>query len=138
MTLRQDALLGPLDRWLASKFEPLHLNAAIEELLAATSLRPKALPEEDGIDAKIADCDRKLAQYRATLDAGGDPATVVGWITETETERARCNAVKRAAPPQAAPSMPTMRSRHWSATCRTCRPHSAPPSLPTKPRSTPS
>jgi hypothetical protein len=37
---------------------------------------------------KIAECDRKLAQYRAALDAGASPATVAAWIAETEAETA--------------------------------------------------
>ena len=37
---------------------------------------------------KIADCDAKLAQYRAALDAGASPATVAAWIAEIEAERA--------------------------------------------------
>ena len=47
-----------------------------------------------------AECDRKLAQYRAALDAGADPATVARWITETEAERAGCQATRRAAAPR--------------------------------------
>ena len=39
---------------------------------------------------KIAECDRKLAQYRAALDAGANPATVAAWIAETEAEKAAC------------------------------------------------
>jgi site-specific DNA recombinase len=31
--------------------------------------------------------DRKLASYRAALDAGADPAVVGGWITETQGAR---------------------------------------------------
>ncbi|MFI7603485.1 hypothetical protein [Actinoplanes sp. NPDC049681] len=38
----------------------------------------------------IADCDAKITRYRATLDAGGDPSLVAGWISET-------TAIKRAA-----------------------------------------
>jgi site-specific DNA recombinase len=38
---------------------------------------------------QIAACDRKLALYRAALDAGASPATVGGWSAETEAERAR-------------------------------------------------
>jgi hypothetical protein len=41
------------------------------------------------IKAKIDDCDRRLTQYRAALDAGADPASVARWITQTEAERAR-------------------------------------------------
>jgi hypothetical protein len=42
------------------------------------------------------------AQYRAALDAGAEPATVARWITETEAERARYKAAKRAAMPRPA------------------------------------
>ncbi len=42
--------------------------------------------------AKIAECDRKLAQYRAALDQGASPAAVAGWITEAEAEKARYEA----------------------------------------------
>jgi site-specific DNA recombinase len=45
---------------------------------------------------------RKLAQYRAALDAGADPATVARWITDTEAERAGYQAIKRAAVPRRA------------------------------------
>jgi site-specific DNA recombinase len=105
VTLRQDTLLEPLDAWLASKFEPRHLPATIDELAAATSARPEPPPEEDEINTKIAECDRKLTQYRATLDAGADPAIVARWITETEAERAKYQATKCATPQRAAPSM---------------------------------
>ena len=101
VTLRQDVLLGPLDGWLSSKFGPHHLGGTIDELATAT-IQPQAGPGNAGIDTQIADCDRKLAQYRAALDAGADPATVARWITETEAERARHKAAKRAATPQPA------------------------------------
>ena len=39
------------------------------------------------VAAKFAERDRKLAQYRATLDAGANPATVAGWIEETEAQK---------------------------------------------------
>jgi site-specific DNA recombinase len=101
VTLRQDALLEPLDGWLASKFEPRHLGGTIDEL-AAASVAHEIDPGNAELDAKITDCDRKLAQYRAALDAGAEPATVARWITETEAERARYKAAKRAATPRPA------------------------------------
>ncbi|MFD4855049.1 hypothetical protein [Streptomyces atratus] len=36
----------------------------------------------------IADCDRRLTQYRAALGAGADPATVTGWISQAEADKA--------------------------------------------------
>jgi site-specific DNA recombinase len=53
------------------------------------------------IEARIAACDRKLAGYRAALDAGGDPATISRWITETTAERTRYAARTRPAKPRA-------------------------------------
>jgi hypothetical protein len=48
---------------------------------------------------KIAECDRKLTQYRAALDAGASPATVAAWIAETEAEKASYElGVRKAAP----------------------------------------
>jgi site-specific DNA recombinase len=102
VTLRQDALLPPLDEWLASKFEPPNLADTIDELLAAAIPLEAEPKEDDDISGKIADCDHRLAQYRATLDAGADPATVAAWITETEAERPRYKAAKQAAAPQRA------------------------------------
>ena len=36
----------------------------------------------------LADCQRKLARYRAALEAGGDPAVVNQWIAEVTQQRA--------------------------------------------------
>ena len=46
----------------------------------------------DDITSKVAECDRKLAQYRAILDAGANSGTVAAWIAETEAEKARRRA----------------------------------------------
>jgi site-specific DNA recombinase len=43
----------------------------------------------------IAECDRKIANYRALLDAGTDPALVAGWIAETTALRATAEAQQR-------------------------------------------
>jgi site-specific DNA recombinase len=102
VTLRQDAILGPLDKWLSRKFGARHLAGTIDELAAATKLPPAG---GDGPDreaaARIADCDRKLDGYRAALDAGGDPVTISRWITETTAERARYTARTRPTAPRA-------------------------------------
>ncbi len=99
VTLRQDAVLDPLDTWLAQKFAPHHLPATIDELAAAAAIDTLQDGRHD-IAAKITECDRKLTQYRAALDAGGDPAIVARWITETEAQRAKYQALKRPAAPR--------------------------------------
>jgi site-specific DNA recombinase len=40
----------------------------------------------------IADCDAKLCQHRAALEAGADPAIVTGWMAETQARRAAAKA----------------------------------------------
>jgi site-specific DNA recombinase len=52
---------------------------------SATPVRP----ETSRTDALLAECDRELAQYRAALAAGADPAIVTKWINETQAMRAR-------------------------------------------------
>jgi len=56
---------------------------------------PRGRQRRDG--RKIAECDRKLAQYRAALNAGASPATVAAWIAETEAEKACYVLAMRAA-----------------------------------------
>jgi site-specific DNA recombinase len=103
VTLRQDAVPDPLDAWLAGKFGPRHLPAAIDELAAAATIPERARPAaEDDTEARIGDCDHRLTQYRAALDAGADPASVAKWITETESEKARLRATVRPAAPRPA------------------------------------
>jgi site-specific DNA recombinase len=61
------------------------LRAAIRDLADA---RPVGTAADQEIARKITECDWKLAQYRAALDAGATPVTVATWIAETEAERA--------------------------------------------------
>jgi site-specific DNA recombinase len=43
----------------------------------------------------IAECDQKLARYRAALDAGADPVEVTQWINTTRADRARAEGELR-------------------------------------------
>jgi len=53
-----------------------------------SSAQPRNSSHDDDITTTIAVCDRKLAQYRATLDAGANSDKVAAWIAETEAEKA--------------------------------------------------
>lgn len=71
-------------------------------MTAAAKLPPAPGDGPDGeAAARIAGCDRKLTGYRAALDAGGDPAVISRWITETTAERAMLVARTRPATPRA-------------------------------------
>jgi site-specific DNA recombinase len=45
----------------------------------------------------IADCDQRLARYRAALEAGTDPTLIAGWTAEVNTARAAAEARLHAA-----------------------------------------
>ncbi|HEX3962199.1 MAG TPA: recombinase family protein [Trebonia sp.] len=94
--LREDQLIGEVNGWLAREFAPHRLRATIADLAAAQLAEPLAhLGDHDETALKIAECDRKLTGYRAALDAGASPATVVAWIAETEAEKAGYLAARR-------------------------------------------
>ena len=96
VNLREDLIIGEVDRWLAREFATHRLHETITDLEAAQFAEsgPRADGQEE-VALKIAECDRKLAQYRAALDAGASPATAAAWIGETEAEKAGYLAVKR-------------------------------------------
>ena len=55
---------------------------------ASASPTRRPTPAKPQLRDQIADCDRKLADYRALLDAGEDAVTVAAkWIAEVERER---------------------------------------------------
>jgi hypothetical protein len=74
------------------------LNDAIHDLAAARQSDTSPAGDHEEASRKIAECDRKLAKYRAALDAGASPATVAAWIAETEAERARYEVGRRKVP----------------------------------------
>jgi site-specific DNA recombinase len=98
VNLREDAIIGHVDKWLAREFAPHRLSDTIHDL--ASTRRTYAARPDDHEEAarKITECDRKLAQYRAALDAGASPITVAAWIAETEAEKASYRLGARQAP----------------------------------------
>jgi site-specific DNA recombinase len=94
--LREEKVILRLDEWLAGLFGAEHLADTIETLARA---------QDDGLPAAaveqarrvIADCDAKLRQHRAALEAGADPAVIARWMTETQARRAEAEARLRPA-----------------------------------------
>jgi hypothetical protein len=83
--LREAEVLPELDTWLTTTLHPTRLPATLDALAAAQHSEPS--PEAASLREEITACDRQLDQYRATLDAGGDPAVVGQWITETQARK---------------------------------------------------
>jgi site-specific DNA recombinase len=100
VNLREDAVIGHVDGWLALEFTPQRLSTTIRDLAAAQASSGAPARGQNEAASKITECDRKLAQYRAALDAGASPAIVAAWIAETEAEKARYQLGTRQAAPR--------------------------------------
>ena len=87
--LREEQLLPKLDAWLARKLDPVVFTSAIREFEAT---RPDAPEGDESAQQEIADCDAKLRQHRAALEAGADPVLVTSWMKETQARRALAQA----------------------------------------------
>jgi hypothetical protein len=93
--LREDILIAPLDEWLTASFATDRRDDTIEAMFDAQATDREMDPAHARLRAEITACDAKIARYKATLDAGGDPAIVAGWITSTQAERAAALAQLR-------------------------------------------
>lgn len=87
--LREDAILPTLDHWPSRYFAPHRRAETIETITAAQG---DADEDTTAYMARqtIAECNRKLARYRATLealDADTDPTIVAGWIAQAQQQR---------------------------------------------------
>jgi site-specific DNA recombinase len=89
--LHQDQLIGKVDGRLAREFARRSISAT-QQAISQASRPGRRDPDNDGVMRKIAECDRKRAQYRTALDSGASPATVATWIAETEGQKARYSA----------------------------------------------
>ena len=84
---------------LTQEFGPLQRERILTKILeqAAIGLScPDA--SRSSIGPSLAALDAKLVGYRATLDAGGDPVVVAGWIAEVQAERRALQALERCEP----------------------------------------
>jgi len=87
--LREDQVIHHLDQWLATVFDPDHLDATAKLMAATDEPDPAATAHQAKLRKVIADSDRSVIQYRRLLEAGGDPLDVAGWLAEAKAKRAQ-------------------------------------------------
>lgn len=83
----EDDVLPTLDGWLAGLFTASALDRTVTAMWEA---QPDEATDPGAAEAArvIAECDAKLARYRAALEAGTDPALVADWTTQVQSDRA--------------------------------------------------
>ncbi len=96
--LREVDVTGRLDNWLGQAFDPASLDVTLDQLTdKAAAGTDDTSARTEAAQARIADLDKKIAQYRASLDAGGDPAVIGPWIAETQAQKVAARAEIRSA-----------------------------------------
>jgi DNA invertase Pin-like site-specific DNA recombinase len=85
--VKEEALLPGLDAWLASLFDDDHLDETCAALAGSSEPDPEAEKREAQLRAAIADCDRKIRNYRQLLDDEDSVTLAAQWIAETQRER---------------------------------------------------
>jgi site-specific DNA recombinase len=96
VNLAEEAVITPLDAWLATAFNPTNREHTITAMHDSQPT-DAADPRLDRLLETVRECDRKLDRYRTALDAGADPAVVTKWITACQAERRHAERQLRAA-----------------------------------------
>jgi site-specific DNA recombinase len=84
---REDAILPGLDGWLGSLFDDDHIDDTCAALAGVSEPDPAAEKRTADLRSGIADCDRKIRNYRQLLDEEDTVTLAAGWIAETQRER---------------------------------------------------
>jgi hypothetical protein len=85
--VKEDAITPGLDAWLAAQFDDEHIDVTAYVLAGHSEPDDEAAKREAQLRAGIAECDRKLAKYRALLDHDEVVEVAAKWIAETQRER---------------------------------------------------
>jgi hypothetical protein len=85
--VREGAPIPDLDGWLCTLFDADHIDATAEILAGADEPDAEVEARHAELRDRIRNCDRRVQNYRAALDEGGEIATIAKWIAEVERER---------------------------------------------------
>lgn len=98
--VRETAITGELDRWLAYLFDPANIDLTAKQMASAGDVDEAREAKAEAARRRLADCDDRLLRYRTALDSGADPVVVAGWTTDVKAERAAAELeVAACAPP---------------------------------------
>ncbi len=94
--VREELIVPALDGWLATAFSPSRLRSTVRALERAQDADDPQLAAVESARRTVAECDEKLARYRAALESGTDPALIARWTAEVTAQRVTAQAKLRA------------------------------------------
>jgi hypothetical protein len=102
--MTRSAAISLFDRPLATSrstelFGPGGIDATVDQLAEQAEQLddPAVRARAESALERIATCDGQIARYRASIDAGGDPAVIGPWIAETQARKVAAQAEIRTA-----------------------------------------
>jgi site-specific DNA recombinase len=101
--LREDAFEADVNGSQTTIFTPHRLRGTIDQMISAQQVTGDQAAAQ-AATGKIAEANRKMARYRAALDAGGDPEEIGKWIAEAKAQRLKAEADLRQATSTATPT----------------------------------
>lgn len=121
--VKEDAIVPALDGWLAGLFDDEHIDHTCEVLAGAAEPDPEYEARQAELEAKIRDCDRRLANYHKALDLTDDPTPFIEWINEVQKERRGLETqLGRSIPARSSPRSRSGCSSSTFAASSTCSP----------------
>lgn len=103
--LREDAISEPIGRLLQKELGQRNLSSTLKALVQAQHRLATAQDkrqDDQQLRQTVEECEEKLKQYRAALEAGADAMMVASWMKEVTTIKANAETLLKAAPPAAA------------------------------------
>jgi site-specific DNA recombinase len=97
--LREDRITEALDAWIATVFDAENVEATCEAMAMAQEPDEATVARREAAERRLADCDARLAKYRAALEAGADAVVVAGWMREVQGERLEAERVLQGSEP---------------------------------------
>ncbi len=85
--VREASITPGLDEWLGSLFDDEHLDGTCAALAGASEPDPEAEKRDADLRARIADCDRRIRNYKVLFDDEDTVTLAAGWIAEVQRER---------------------------------------------------
>ncbi len=85
--VNEETVVSGLDSWLGQLFDDDHIDDTCDHLAGVSEPDPAIEERQAALRAAIADCDRKLANYRALLDHDDAVTVAASWIAATQRER---------------------------------------------------